>query len=869
MKYIITALVVLLVGLSCIYQVANADSAAIDWTSAELSKKESEFTNAISSSFGLCKSVNSIDIVSDMEYVNGATLPYSGCIIEGKDVDMYISPFMDISPENPRNFAIRTKPNGKFYFLKPGAIASIQYAQLIPGTNMYTEWRNTPSQRQLVRTMDIRNAIRADRFDSAGNPIRYVFDDSKPSVDMYTFRNIGSSIIAGPITKDGKVIFWSGNGWLYKTSLETGVLDVKYMTGRNINWQNVPYHSNQIYPVDSAGQYVYLGGKLDMLVDTADCGQYYETVDHMGVPEQVLAEQTNCKMRSFKGMIGATVAGGQSVFGARFEGNKLQFGAYDFSGSEARRLLAEFYPEGVGENEFRRLKYLAIGDSYSSGEGDIDDDGFWYRQGTAERDGCHSSIRSYPYLLKQKWNIIADDMKSIACSGAKVSPDYYDGDSEYFGQRGELKGKTSIEKQNLRTSALANFTPGIIRQVDFVEKYKPTTLTLTAGGNDIGFGEIISYCATPKIEMPSIEGDVSCAQAYDPQVAANLRKTIDDERVPLTELINKIREASPETKVYLVGYPQFVALDGCVRGSELLDRNERRMIRSSVTRLNNILKLVARDTDIHYVNVENSLEGGQICQGSRFMTGPLKITDKIKDGYSQEAYHPNAKGHERLAEEIDRRIKDEDLTYTIIDIPPEENGQRVIKKAVTNSYVGVGSTQTIEMGPGIFNPDGTTIMDVFSKKIHLGTYKIAPDGSLSAKFMIPTDIGTGNHLLTLTGQSVEGDTIQVQQYITVYDDRPLARPALDTQEHEGLYSGATKHKPQLLVSALGNGYDAETSVMLNSRVDRESADAGWKSLAGIAHGDERPQNSAGLYVVALMSAIIILTGVGSIYVKNK
>ena len=107
------------------------------------------------------------------------------------------------------------------------------------------------------------------------------------------------------------------------------------------------------------------------------------------------------------------------------------------------------------------------------------------------------------------------------------------------------------------------------------------------------------------------------------------------------------------------------------------------------------------------------------------------------------------------------------MSYTIIDIPVEENGQRVIKKAVTKNYMGVGSTYTVEMGPGIFNPDGTIDIVKFSKKIHLGTYKANADGSLRAAITIPQDAELGNHLLTLTGTSTKGDIVQVQQFITM------------------------------------------------------------------------------------------------------
>src|SRR5690606_34519160 len=61
----------------------------------------------------------------------------------------------------------------------------------------------------------------------------------------------------------------------------------------------------------------------------------------------------------------------------------------------------------------RSLKsYMALGDSYISGEG-----AYSYRDGTdTERNQCHQSLVSYPYLLGERQSSFA----SVACSGAQM-----------------------------------------------------------------------------------------------------------------------------------------------------------------------------------------------------------------------------------------------------------------------------------------------------------------------------------------------------------------------------------------------------------------------------------------------------------------
>jgi hypothetical protein len=84
--------------------------------------------------------------------------------------------------------------------------------------------------------------------------------------------------------------------------------------------------------------------------------------------------------------------------------------------------------------------YLALGDSFSSGEGDLQG-GDWYEPGTdeqgnkdtfEERNLCHLSRRSYPYLVAKKLGYLGgtldtptsaedtDFFHSIACSGAVI-----------------------------------------------------------------------------------------------------------------------------------------------------------------------------------------------------------------------------------------------------------------------------------------------------------------------------------------------------------------------------------------------------------------------------------------------------------------
>ena len=80
-------------------------------------------------------------------------------------------------------------------------------------------------------------------------------------------------------------------------------------------------------------------------------------------------------------------------------------------------------------------------------------------------------------------------MKSVACSGAQVLPDFNGRVDNYYGQSRRLINDSDID--DTRQKSLISFIPGYIPQLEFVKRYKPKLVTFTGGGNDVGFAEIL------------------------------------------------------------------------------------------------------------------------------------------------------------------------------------------------------------------------------------------------------------------------------------------------------------------------------------------------------------------------------------------
>ena len=930
MKYILPLLFILLT-LYANVSASNATDASIDWINTELIKNESVATNEATNTLKSCKSVTNLNIVSDMEYMNGTTLQYRGCVISGKDVDLFVSGGVDIPSENPRNLAIRVKPNGKFYFLKPGSITKTQFMHFIPETNMYLEWRNiTTNNPQMLQAKDIRNAIYPDRFDAAGNPIRYAFNENDTDVDKYSFSNLNFYSV-GAVTDDGKTLFSSDNGWLYKINVENGVKTVKYMPQGFINWQNKPFESNQVFPADSAGRYVYLAGNLHTLIDTAaDCGQYYTTyVGYGGELYEDLAPQTNCKMRNFSGLLGSVVPRDRVVYGAAIEGQKLVLGAYDFSGSAARELRIEFLPQGMSGDDLARLDYLALGDSYSSGEGDngIFFGEKYYRKGTDEkgppREKCHISTRSYPYLLAKAQELKKSDWNTVACSGALVEADYYDTDEDiYFGQNGRLGGLTDDQVLQYQTAAKKDFIPGRVKQIEFVKKYKPKVITLTGTGNDADFAPILKACVSASLLDRVTEE--TCTYAADSRGISMLGAGISRQYDNVRSLVRALKQESPQTTIYYVGYPQFLKETDKTCGLGVsLSKQERRVFRTAVVYLNNIIKAAAESEGAVYVDIESSLGSHLLCGDDPYVTGynadcseaPLNwLRGKDECG---ESFHPRPAGHALMASTIlanhPNIMQDQPCT------PPrsctKEHGIEGVEvpKLFKDAYNQDAKANRVPVrgGSELAAQKGNTDANIYavashvatnskfdtyvtSNPVSLGGIWADSEGNLVIDKAVPESLPAGYHTLHAEGNDSLGKPVELWWIIRIFGkdgdvdedgisddvDKCVFMPTLDIDEdNDGIDDGCdsdiggsgqwTKYTPPLNLGATTMGNSRSHNELLTASVPENSVD-GSQSWIQSAVGEEGSVKLSGSRNNRASKSIIsmILVGVGLLSVLS-
>lgn len=436
----------------------------------------------------------------------------------------------------------------------------------------------------------------------------------------------------------------------------------------------------------------------------------------------------------------------------------------------------------VIDSKHEGVDYLALGDSYSSGEGDIEKNAhganFYLPLTDISNDTCHVSSRSYPFLLRDYWGIDEANMKSVACSGAQVVFDYYRPLNGYLGQNDRLKGRQDIPVA--QQNAIDKFIPGRVPQLEFVKKYQPAVVTLTGGGNDVGFADILMYCAYGsgnvetwyKLLAEGFYGLATCSFAQsDSEAQQIVNRAIASQYQYTVRLVQSIKQASPNTQIYVIGYPSFISEGAGVCGNSLeLDSQERAAIYYYLRSLNAQLSKAANDENVSFIDIEDSLKGGRLCEGSKYVTGTKDVL--LSGGAAQNnMFHPNAEGHKMIAAAIESAIANGSAMDVTVPERPAFVSANMYQGTVINTPVVQGTATSqgplpLSVEPGQFAPNTNVAVALHSDTINLGTIKTLPNGSI-ASTLLHGALPVGFHMLTLEGVGVDGQALLLYQFLTI------------------------------------------------------------------------------------------------------
>jgi lysophospholipase L1-like esterase len=216
--------------------------------------------------------------------------------------------------------------------------------------------------------------------------------------------------------------------------------------------------------------------------------------------------------------------------------------------------------------------YVALGDSYSSGVG----------TGSYTLDSaCKRSVYAYPYLYAQSHP--GTSLSFVACSGAKTS------------------------------DLLATQLPAVTDTT--------TLVTMTIGGNDIGFANLIYQCTLS-----------DCSAALD-ATQANLEASLGSS---LDSVYAAVTSRAPFATVIVLGYPEVFSSTGCF-GTLGITSTERTKANSLAVALDKVIAKHAMDDGVTYRSALAAFTGHAVCSSSPWLNG-LNLFS------TGESYHPNRSG---------------------------------------------------------------------------------------------------------------------------------------------------------------------------------------------------------------------------------
>ena len=476
----------------------------------------------------------------------------------------------------------------------------------------------------------------------------------------------------------------------------------------------------------------------------------------------------NCQSRDLSVPMRQQVSGYINSSNIRFiDDDTLSFYAtYSFGSSKA---TAKFLLSDGAENT-NQLEYLALGDSYISGEGAFD-----YQAGTDTSDNhCHVSQLAYPYLLGHDLNF--DSYHSVACSGAVID-DITDTGDNYSGQ---ARNKLPINKREV-SGIINNFQPGYIDQLDFVSTYQPKIITISIGGNDIGFSSKLRSCL----------GASTCYKTYEDRL--EFVREVNSKFDTFANTYSKIKNAdAPDAQIYVIGYPQIAKADGDCADNVHMNNDELIFAQQAINYLDTVVQAAAAKAGVDYVDTQDALDGHRLCEagpGSVAMNGITAGRDApafLGGPFGNESYHPNAFGHELLENSIianTHNLTDPMPAADLTASTPPEAGLDILNVPSAGRDV-----KTVEYDPGISgdvlfkqSPNSMAIKgidhslgshtslqaEIHSIPVSVGTFVTDDVGDLSAQITIPDSVSAGYHTLHFYGRDIDGQPIDIYKVVYV------------------------------------------------------------------------------------------------------
>lgn len=219
------------------------------------------------------------------------------------------------------------------------------------------------------------------------------------------------------------------------------------------------------------------------------------------------------------------------------------------------------------------LPYVALGDSYAAGVG-----------GGAKRSECWRAVEGYPVVVAR---FLGLDLAYQACLGATIG---------------------NVERDQMEALGV-----------------ETTHVSLTIGGNDVGFTPVLIEAAKPSWMSDS-----------DPVIDDALAILRTQLQARLAALLVTIGERAPDAKVVVTAYPVLFNGQDC-NALTFFSPHELSRIKECVDELAGVIGAVTRDAGAAFVDPRAAFADHAICDSEEWLNGA--------SWPPEESFHPNPSGH--------------------------------------------------------------------------------------------------------------------------------------------------------------------------------------------------------------------------------
>ncbi|AWI30582.1 SGNH/GDSL hydrolase family protein [Streptomyces sp. ICN441] len=253
----------------------------------------------------------------------------------------------------------------------------------------------------------------------------------------------------------------------------------------------------------------------------------------------------------------------------------------------------------------RSLDYVALGDSYAAAPGvpeQID-------------PACARSSSNYPHLVAARNKARLTD---VTCSGAT-------------------------------TADLAVAQGAVPAQYDALSR-KTDLVTVSIGGNDIGFSKVLGRCAALAAGAPSAS---PCRDDLTQGGADQVEQSIAATAPKISRVIAEIRSRAPRARILMVGYPSLFPDSGvgCTSPGVPIAAGDFAFLRDKTKALNAMIARRAELGGATYVDTYTPTINHDMCRpvGERWI-------ENLAPQPQAAPVHPNAQGEQAMAKAVNRAL---------------------------------------------------------------------------------------------------------------------------------------------------------------------------------------------------------------------